>query len=220
MALRAKNIVPLLDRVLVQRVKPQEVRLTAHRPTPPPSALRSRALPGPPRAHCRATDCFPFYAAKLEGENRFRGLHPGEVPGVSEPRCCGRGRQRRTEQGGRQGRYVWQARRAIVPPSPSLHFQALSWPSPLSCRLKLTSRSNGSIRHAPAEQDGVVTPVSVKEGDRVLLPPYGGSTVKLGDEVCTWPIEHVFYPVQIAGPLGSPLTTPNIVACVVSFSRN
>ncbi|XP_019437084.1 PREDICTED: 10 kDa chaperonin, mitochondrial-like [Lupinus angustifolius] len=31
-------------------------------------------------------------------------------------------------------------------------------------------------------KDGKVIPVSVKEGDTVLLPEYGGSEVKLGDK--------------------------------------
>lgn len=31
-------------------------------------------------------------------------------------------------------------------------------------------------------KDGEVLPVSVKEGDKVLLPEYGGSTVTLGDK--------------------------------------
>ena len=30
--------------------------------------------------------------------------------------------------------------------------------------------------------DGKVLPVSVKEGDKVLLPEFGGCTVKLGEE--------------------------------------
>jgi co-chaperonin GroES (HSP10) len=32
-------------------------------------------------------------------------------------------------------------------------------------------------------KDGVITPVSVQAGDRVLLPGWGGSPIKLGDEV-------------------------------------
>ncbi|KAJ3285686.1 10 kDa heat shock protein [Borealophlyctis nickersoniae] len=32
------------------------------------------------------------------------------------------------------------------------------------------------------EQDGTRRPVAVNEGDRVLLPSFGGDTVKLGDE--------------------------------------
>lgn len=31
-------------------------------------------------------------------------------------------------------------------------------------------------------KDGSVVPISVKEGDTVLLPEYGGSTVKLGEK--------------------------------------
>ncbi|KAL7424111.1 hypothetical protein Q5752_001696 [Cryptotrichosporon argae] len=31
-------------------------------------------------------------------------------------------------------------------------------------------------------KDGVVVPVSVKEGDRVLLPGWGGSPIKVGEE--------------------------------------
>ncbi|KAJ3308852.1 10 kDa heat shock protein, partial [Blyttiomyces sp. JEL0837] len=33
-----------------------------------------------------------------------------------------------------------------------------------------------------ADKDGVVRPVSVQAGDKVLLPPYGGSQVKVGGE--------------------------------------
>lgn len=32
-------------------------------------------------------------------------------------------------------------------------------------------------------KDGDVTPVSVKPGDRVLLPGWGGSPIKVGEEV-------------------------------------
>jgi chaperonin GroES len=32
------------------------------------------------------------------------------------------------------------------------------------------------------DKDGSVIPMGVKEGDKVLLPPYGGSEIKLGDE--------------------------------------
>jgi chaperonin GroES len=31
-------------------------------------------------------------------------------------------------------------------------------------------------------KDGVLVPVNVKVGDKVLLPEYGGSLVKVGDE--------------------------------------
>ncbi|KAL2918874.1 mitochondrial heat shock protein Hsp10 [Polyrhizophydium stewartii] len=31
------------------------------------------------------------------------------------------------------------------------------------------------------DKDGVVRPVSVKEGEHVLLPPFGGNAVKVGD---------------------------------------
>lgn len=34
-----------------------------------------------------------------------------------------------------------------------------------------------------AGKDGVVVPVAVKEGDRVLLPSWGGSPIKVGEEV-------------------------------------
>ena len=33
------------------------------------------------------------------------------------------------------------------------------------------------------DKDGNVTPMSVKAGDRVLLPGYGGAPIKVGDEV-------------------------------------
>lgn len=36
------------------------------------------------------------------------------------------------------------------------------------------------------DQDGQLTPVSVKPGDRVLLPGWGGSPIKVGDEVSRW----------------------------------
>ncbi|EGF76690.1 hypothetical protein BATDEDRAFT_28279 [Batrachochytrium dendrobatidis JAM81] len=36
-------------------------------------------------------------------------------------------------------------------------------------------------------QNGVVCPVSVQEGERVLLPPFGGNAVKIGD------IEYTLY---------------------------
>ncbi|KND05103.1 uncharacterized protein SPPG_00777 [Spizellomyces punctatus DAOM BR117] len=32
------------------------------------------------------------------------------------------------------------------------------------------------------DKDGVVRPVAVKEGERILLPPYGGNSVKVGDQ--------------------------------------
>ncbi|RKO85795.1 chaperonin 10-like protein, partial [Blyttiomyces helicus] len=32
------------------------------------------------------------------------------------------------------------------------------------------------------DKDGVIRPVAVKEGERVLLPPYGGNSVKLGEQ--------------------------------------
>ncbi|KAI9193564.1 chaperonin 10-like protein [Polychytrium aggregatum] len=32
------------------------------------------------------------------------------------------------------------------------------------------------------DKNGVTHPCSVKEGDRILLPPFGGNTVKLGSE--------------------------------------
>lgn len=34
-------------------------------------------------------------------------------------------------------------------------------------------------------KDGNVVPTQVKAGDRVLLPGWGGNTIKVGDEVCT-----------------------------------
>ena len=36
---------------------------------------------------------------------------------------------------------------------------------------------------APSSKTGEVVPVSVKEGDRVLLPGWGGSSIKVGEEV-------------------------------------
>ncbi|KIJ62935.1 hypothetical protein HYDPIDRAFT_114057, partial [Hydnomerulius pinastri MD-312] len=34
-------------------------------------------------------------------------------------------------------------------------------------------------------KDGKVVPTTVKAGDRVLLPGWGGNSIKVGDEVCT-----------------------------------
>ena len=31
-------------------------------------------------------------------------------------------------------------------------------------------------------KDGALRPVSVKEGEKVLLPPFGGNVVKVGDK--------------------------------------
>lgn len=36
---------------------------------------------------------------------------------------------------------------------------------------------------APSPKTGEVVPVNVKAGDRVLLPGWGGSSIKVGDEV-------------------------------------
>ncbi|KAI9104785.1 chaperonin Cpn10 [Phlyctochytrium arcticum] len=33
-----------------------------------------------------------------------------------------------------------------------------------------------------ADQTGKVVPVAVREGERVLLPPYGGNSVKVGEQ--------------------------------------
>lgn len=35
------------------------------------------------------------------------------------------------------------------------------------------------------DTDGKLKPVSVKEGEHVLLPPFGGNTVKVGDQEFT-----------------------------------
>ena len=46
-------------------------------------------------------------------------------------------------------------------------------------------------------KEGTVVPVSVKPGDRVLLPGWGGSPIKVGEEVSTcWRWEQV----HSAGP--------------------
>ncbi|RXW21831.1 hypothetical protein EST38_g4016 [Candolleomyces aberdarensis] len=35
-------------------------------------------------------------------------------------------------------------------------------------------------------KDGVVVPTTVKTGDRVLLPGWGGNAIKVGEEVCVY----------------------------------
>jgi chaperonin GroES len=37
-----------------------------------------------------------------------------------------------------------------------------------------------------AAKAGEIVPVSVKPGDRVLLPGWGGSSIKVGEEVSAW----------------------------------
>ncbi|TPX30479.1 hypothetical protein SmJEL517_g05960 [Synchytrium microbalum] len=37
-----------------------------------------------------------------------------------------------------------------------------------------------AVGQGAPDKDGVVKPMSIKEGDRILLPPYGGNTIKLG----------------------------------------
>lgn len=46
----------------------------------------------------------------------------------------------------------------------------------LSCILDVT------LLKIHGNQDGSVQPVSVKEGEKVLLPPFGGNVVKVGDK--------------------------------------
>ncbi|KAG2670982.1 hypothetical protein I3760_14G112100 [Carya illinoinensis] len=47
---------------------------------------------------------------------------------------------------------------------------------------KLNSGKVVAVGPGGRDRDGKLIPVSVKEGDNVLLPEYGGTEVKLGDK--------------------------------------
>lgn len=94
-----------------------------------------------------------------------------------------------------------------VSPSPLLSFPACAEPHLLSPTQKTASGlflPSASTSSPPPEalviavgpghldRDGKFIPVSVKEGDKVVIPPFGGYGVKVGDEVsrdlgfCCW----------------------------------
>lgn len=64
-----------------------------------------------------------------------------------------------------------------------LHILSAGW---FSCTLRLSLQINEArvIAVGPGlrTKDGDLIPVTVKEGDSVLLPEYGGSQVKLGEK--------------------------------------
>lgn len=47
---------------------------------------------------------------------------------------------------------------------------------------KLSEANVLSVGPGILDKEGKRVPVSVQAGDRVLIPPYGGSTVKIGDQ--------------------------------------
>ncbi|CAB4316691.1 unnamed protein product [Prunus armeniaca] len=47
---------------------------------------------------------------------------------------------------------------------------------------KLNSGKVVAVDHGVRDKEGKLIPVTVKEGDTVLLPDYGGTEVKLGDK--------------------------------------
>ena len=47
--------------------------------------------------------------------------------------------------------------------------------------LQLTSRKDIVVGLSIRDKEGKVIPVTVKQGDTVLLPEYGGTEVKLGE---------------------------------------
>ncbi|XP_008786859.1 10 kDa chaperonin, mitochondrial-like [Phoenix dactylifera] len=61
---------------------------------------------------------------------------------------------------------------------------------------KLNSGKVVAVGPGARDRDGNVIPVSVKEGDMVLLPEYGGTEVKLGDKEY-----HLFRDDDILGTL-------------------
>ena len=52
---------------------------------------------------------------------------------------------------------------------------------PDSAKSKLNEGSVIAVGPGRLDKDGKLVPVSVKEGDTVLLPEYGGSPVKIAD---------------------------------------
>ncbi|KAJ4978235.1 hypothetical protein NE237_009015 [Protea cynaroides] len=65
----------------------------------------------------------------------------------------------------------------IVPPS--VTDAGILLPEKIS---KLNSGKVVAVGPGARDRDGKLIPVSVKEGDSVLLPDYGGTTVKLADK--------------------------------------
>ncbi|OAY83458.1 10 kDa chaperonin, mitochondrial-like [Ananas comosus] len=61
---------------------------------------------------------------------------------------------------------------------------------------KLNSAKVIAVGPGVRDRNGNLIPVSVKEGDEVLLPEYGGTEVKLGDKVY-----HLFRDEDILGTL-------------------
>lgn len=59
---------------------------------------------------------------------------------------------------------------------------------PLCCVVSKQLNSGKVIAVGPGSRDkaGNFIPVSVKEGDRVLLPEYGGTQIKLDDKEYVW----------------------------------
>jgi chaperonin GroES len=53
---------------------------------------------------------------------------------------------------------------------------------PESSGTKLNEGQVVSVGPGRRDKDGGLIPMGVKEGDKVLLPPYGGSEIKLGDD--------------------------------------
>ncbi|KAJ9146597.1 hypothetical protein P3X46_028839 [Hevea brasiliensis] len=65
----------------------------------------------------------------------------------------------------------------IVPPSKTNSGILLPEKTP-----QLNSGKVVAVGPGARDQDGKLIPVTVKEGDTVLLPDYGGTEVKLGDK--------------------------------------
>ncbi|CAN8312230.1 unnamed protein product [Cochlearia groenlandica] len=61
---------------------------------------------------------------------------------------------------------------------------------------KLNSGKVIAVGPGSRDSDGKLIPISVKEGDTVLLPEYGGSPVKLGDNEY-----HLFRDEDVLGTL-------------------
>ncbi|KAJ0103052.1 hypothetical protein Patl1_05567 [Pistacia atlantica] len=65
----------------------------------------------------------------------------------------------------------------ILPPSKTNSGILLTEKTP-----KLNSGKVVAVGPGARDFDGKLTPITVKEGDTVLLPDYGGTEVKLGDK--------------------------------------
>ena len=50
--------------------------------------------------------------------------------------------------------------------------------------IQLNSGKVVAVGPGARDRDGKLIPLSVREGDTVLLPEYGGNQVKLGDKEC------------------------------------